>query len=337
MEHRTGTFTLPGAMLLESGERLEGVQLAFESLGSLSGEVVLLLHGAFRSHLAFARPFDAALWSPDGWAAELLGAGRPLDPAQIGILSVNLLGSPFGSTSAATAHPDGNPWAERFPELSVADLAQPLPALLDHLGIERLRAVVGFSLGGMVALDLASKEPERVPAVATVLGPATLTDSMRRKLAMATRMLTSDPEFNSPEPLKVCGALKRLRLTHLRDLYTRDWLSHRFEDLFAAERALEQEAMTFARTFDPWCYLTLCRVMASADLTQELKGVRGRALVVSCATDEFAFPSRMQDTYHALSAAGVKARYYEIQSEAGHRAPYLEPKKLLTVLAELLG
>ncbi|MFN7132996.1 MAG: alpha/beta fold hydrolase [Myxococcales bacterium] len=336
MTHRSGEFALEGPLLLDSGERLTGVRLAWESWGALTGDVVLLLHGLSHSHRAL-QPAAEGLWSPGGWGAPFAGPGKLIEPSHFGILSVGLLGSPFGSTSPASPQTGGEPWGERFPELSVGDLSQPLPALLDHLGIPTVRAVIGVSLGGMVALDLASKEPERIRAVATLLGPAALPDFVRRRLGMARQMLQADPDFTSQDPARARGALKRLRLTHLRDLYPRDWLARRFDDVFAAERALEQEAGAFARTFDPWAYLTLCRAMANCDLMEELRGVRGRALVVACASDDFAPPSRMQDTYHALSAAGVRARYFEIQSEAGHRAPYTEPRKLLPALAELLS
>jgi homoserine O-acetyltransferase len=225
---------------------------------------------------------------------------------------------------------------DEFPELSVSDQAGALASLLAALGIQRARAVIGFSLGGMVALAFGALYPDRAAAVASVFGPASMGRSARRRMGMVGQLLSADPEYGRVGE-GTRRALSRARLAALRDLYPRDYLLARFPDLFAAERALHAEADSFSESFDARCYLTLVRCMASGDLTESLGRYGPKVMLLACSSDELATPSSMRDTYHALTAAGGRTRYVEIQSEAGHRACYLEPEKIAPALGEVFS
>ena len=133
------------------------------------------------------------------------------------------------------------------------------------------------------------------------------------------------------------AALQRARLTLLRDLADRDHLLRTHGDLFGGERALEQEALSFARQFDANCYATLCESHARVDLHESLSRIKARTLLLTASSDPFAPPERARDTYHRLIANGVSARYHELQSDAGHQTYSLEAAKVGQVLREFFG
>ncbi|HEY3452111.1 MAG TPA: alpha/beta fold hydrolase [Myxococcales bacterium] len=324
---------LPEPLRLSSGARLEKACLAFRSWGERrSDNTLVLLHGLSRSPAA-QQDGAAPGRSTGGWANALFGAGRPFDPGRYHVVCPNLLGSPFGSTSAASPE-----WRDRpFPELSVTDQADAVAAFLQAQGHEKVRAVVGFSLGGTVALALAARHPGLVRAVATLGGPALLPAAARRRLGLVATMLLADPEYRGDgQGPGAARALRRVRVALLRDLYPRDYSLMR-GGAFESERLLDAEAEQFTREFDARCYLTLCRAMASADLTGDLAAVKARCLVAACSTDPLATSTAMQDTYHSLTAAGVRTRYFEIAADGGHHAFYKEPESLAFPLHDLIS
>ncbi len=324
-------ITLPEPLRLLGGARLEQACVAFRTWGERRDDnTVVLLHGLSRSPAAQQDGASPGR-STGGWANLLFGPGRPFDPARLHLLCPSLLGSPFGSTCAASPEWQGRP----FQELSVHDQADAVAALLRAQGHQRVRAVVGFSLGGTVALALAARHPGLARSVATLGGPALLPAAARKRLALVATMLLADPEYRADgQGPGAARALRRVRVALLRDLVPHDEALQR-GSAFEAERLLDAEAEQFAREFDARCFLTLCRAMASADLSAALPAVKGRCLVAACSTDPLATSTAMQDTYHALTAAGVRTRYFEIAAGGGHHAFYKQPESLAFPLHDL--
>lgn len=324
---------LPGPLPLSSGAKLDKACVAFQTWGERRQEnTLVLLHGLARSPDALLEGAVPGR-SLGGWANALFGPGRPFDPARFHIVCPNLLGSPFGSTSAASPE-----WHDRpFPEVSVLDQADAVAAGLAAQGIAKVRAVVGFSLGGTVALALAARHPELMRAVGTLGGPVLLPAAARKRLAMVATMLLADPEYRADgQGPGASRALRRVRVSMLRDLYPHDYALAR-GGAFESERLLDAEAEQFSKDFDARCYLTLCRAFSSADLTEAVGSVKARCLVAACSTDPLATSTAMQDTYHALTAAGARTRYFEMASESGHHAFYRDPESLVFPLHDLIA
>jgi homoserine O-acetyltransferase/O-succinyltransferase len=332
MPQEFATVPLAEPLRLSAGGRLEHVTVAYGAWGERRpGSAVVLLHGLSRSHRALCAQATPGR-SSDGWANALFASGQPLDPAaRHWIVCPNLLGSPFGSTSPASAEWAGRP----FPELSVLDQADAVHGFMQALGLKKPR-VVGFSLGGMVALALAARHPACLRGAATLGGPVILPAAGRRRLGLVATMLLADPEYRADgQGEGAVRALKRARLAMLRDLYPHD---HALRGgAFESERALEAEADSFARTFDGRCYLSLCRAMSACDLSGAVTSIKARFLVAASSSDPLATAASMQDTYHLLTAAGVRTRYFEVGGEGGHHAFYREANDLAFALRDMVN
>jgi homoserine O-acetyltransferase len=328
----THVFTVP--LPLEEGGLLSGAQVAYSIYGQPSDEnAVVLLHDLSHSHLA-AGPEEDGDFRAAGWARELIGPGRPLDPEQLAIIVPNLLGSPFGSTSPVTVDPtSGAPMGAGLPDLSVLDMARAVSALLRVLEVRRVRALVGVGLGGQVALRLAALFPELAAGVVTLGAAHSLPETLREKLGLTRQVLWMDPEFKGGryapgQPPR--RTLRKLRLEYLRLLHGRDHPSA------PTESALEAEAEAFASTFDANAWALLCSAYVACDLSENLAEIQARTLLIAGATDALAPPARVRDTYHRLSAAGVRARYHELPGTGDHGALLTDAQRLHGPLRDFL-
>src|SRR6476469_10682367 len=141
---------------LDGGQRLDGVRIAYETYGTLAadkGNAVLVCHALTGDqHLASPHPITGK----PGWWDRMVGPGKPIDTDRFHVICANVIGGCMGSTGPASTAPDGQPYAMRFPVITIRDMVRAQVALLDGLGIERLHAVVGGSMGGMQALSLAA-------------------------------------------------------------------------------------------------------------------------------------------------------------------------------------
>jgi homoserine O-acetyltransferase len=167
--------TSPSLMLetplpLDSGQSLERVTIAYETYGELAAEksnAILVPHALTGDqHLASPHPITGK----PGWWDRMVGPGKPIDTDRFHVICANVIGGCMGSTGPASAAPDGGLWAMRLPVITIRDMVRAQVALLAALGIERLHAVVGGSMGGMQALSLAANFPDsvnRVLAIAT--------------------------------------------------------------------------------------------------------------------------------------------------------------------------
>ncbi|MEO6908516.1 MAG: alpha/beta fold hydrolase, partial [Abditibacteriaceae bacterium] len=169
------TFTL------QSGARLSHAQLAYETYGTLNengDNAVLVFHALTGSHHAagFTESLPAqagksaqSFWTEEcrvGWWNEFIGPGKSIDTDRFFVICANYLGGCYGSTGPSSIDPEtGNSYGSRFPKITVADIADSQMRLADHLGITRLHTVVGASLGGMLALSVATRYPKRVQTV----------------------------------------------------------------------------------------------------------------------------------------------------------------------------
>ena len=328
MYQTTGCYVSPVALPLEEGGLLGGAQVAWCAYGERSDDnVVVLLHDLTHSHQALAAP-SGSLFRSSGWGAELVGVGRPLDTSGLHVVVPNLLGSPFGSTSPVSVDPQsGRPYCAALPTVTVLDMARAVAALLRDMKVMRARTLVGVGLGGVVALRLAALFPELAASVVVLGAARTLPESLRERFGLTRHALRMDAD--SPQ-----RTLRKQYLEYLRLVQGPGVMASEPPD--SAGLALEAEAQAFADTFDANAWALLCTAYAGADLSECLAEVRAPVLLAAAANDALAPPSRVRDTYHQLSAVGVRAHYHELPEPCAHRDLLSEARRLHGPLRDFL-
>jgi homoserine acetyltransferase len=164
----------PGVFpVLYSQTPLPEFQIAYETWGTLNAarDNAILLHtGLSASSHAASTPTNPA----PGWWEKFIGPGKALDTNQFFIICTNVLGGCYGSTGPSSLNPltPGDAYATRFPVLSIWDMARAQFHLLDTLGISKLYATVGSSMGGMTSLATGWLHPDRVGKIVSISGTA---------------------------------------------------------------------------------------------------------------------------------------------------------------------
>ncbi len=325
MYQTTGSQTLPVALPLEEGGLLGGASIVWHAYGERSDDnVVVLLHDLASSHQALG-PVEAAAFQPSGWGTELVGEGRPLDTSTLHVVVPNLLGSPFGSTSPVTVDTKvGRPYGPALPTVTVTDMARTVAALLRGMKVERARALVGVGLGGLVAMQLAALFPELTSAVGVLGAARALPEPLREQFGLTRHLLRMDPDFREGQYAPGQGpkrTLRKLRLEYLRRVGASE---------------LEADADAFAESFDANAWALLCTAYAGGDVTDSLTKIRVPVLLVTGADDVLAPPSRVRDTYHLLTAAGVRAHYHELPAPCAHADLLTQASRLHGPLRDFL-
>jgi hypothetical protein len=166
------TFHSPEPLLLDWGGVLRSFDIAYETWGTLNTDRsnAILLHTGL-SASSHAASTDAN--PKPGWWERFIGPGRPLDTDHFFVVCTNVLGGCYGSTGPKSIDPaDGEQYATRFPILTMEDMVRAQFRLLDQLGVEKLYASVGSSMGGMQSLAAAVLFPQRVSRIVSISGCA---------------------------------------------------------------------------------------------------------------------------------------------------------------------
>jgi homoserine O-acetyltransferase len=326
--HATRYLQLSGSFELESGARLPSPTVAYRSWGRLDedgGNAVLVCHALTGS---------ADL---DRWWSPLLGTGRALDPERDFVLCSNVLGSCYGTTGPASERPDGaGRWGSAFPAVTIRDMVRVQAALLDALGVRRLRLVLGGSLGGMQALEWALLFPRRVSAVVPIAVSArhsawcvALSQAQRQAIFADPRWRGGDYPAHEP-PESGLAAARQLAMCTYR---SRESLERRFSrdvgagGRFAVEDWLDHHGRALVERFDAASYVALTRAMDTHDVGRArggwraaLAGVSLPALVVSIDSDVLYPPVEQAELAEALPAG----RLATLSSPHGHDAFLIE-------------
>ena len=340
-------FALPSPFAMKRGGALVGARVAYETWGTLNAardNAVLILTGLSPSAHAARNAID----DTPGWWEDIVGPGKGLDTNRWFVICMNTLGSCKGSTGPASIDPaTGAPYRLRFPELTLEDVGNAACALARGLGIERLAALVGCSMGGMASLGFLIRHPGAARAHVSVS-----TAAQAQPFAIAIRSLQReairlDPNWNEgnyddahyPETgislarklgvityrsaIEWSGRFGRIRL----DPEKRE--DEPFGAEFEVESYLNAHARRFVRGFDPNCYLYLSRASDWFDVGEYAEGdVRAalaktaleRALVIGVETD-ILFPLEQQrEIADGLRAGGAGVDFVGLDSPQGHDA-----------------
>ena len=326
---------------LQNGRVLAGASIAYETYGRLADDgrnAVLLTHGYTGSH-HFAGRSPANNNLPGSWDG-LVGPGKPIDTDRLFCVASNMLGSSFGSTNAASIDPaTGQPYGPDFPAITVRDIIAAQKALLDHLGVRHLVAVAGPSYGGYQAFQWAVAYPDMMDGVVAVVTAPKAQNAEQRLNELLARLAT-DPQWNGGRYYDRGGAkavLTQMRIETLKGYGIEAQLASRFPDPEAREAAIRKQAEDWARNWDANSLVILRRATVGFDTMREFAKIRAKLLYVLCRTDRLFPPVLAQEVMPALAAAGVEARFFELDSELGHLAAGPEHAKWGPVLREFLA
>ncbi|RYD38580.1 MAG: homoserine O-acetyltransferase [Verrucomicrobiaceae bacterium] len=362
---------------LRDGAMLPGVTLAYETHGELNADgsnAILLCHALSGSHHAagITRSIEGldGLWQPelhDGWWENMIGPGKAVDTGKYFIICANYLGGCYGSSGPASINPEtGLPYGSEFPSVSAADQAEMFASLLDSLGVGTLVAVIGPSVGGLVAATFATRFPSRVRNVIAIASGFKTT--VLNKLILFEQILAieNDPHFNAGDyygdqpplyGLALARMISHKTFVHLDSIEKRarqDVVQP--DDILAWYRVRDQfqsymlhqgkkfvnrfDANTYLRIIDMWSRYDAAHegdAETAADLFGRSKLAGQRWLVFSIDSDFCFYPEEQAELVKHLETAKVDVMHITVHSEKGHDSFLLEPDLYTPHISWVLG
>ena len=381
----TQYLDLKAPVRLDCGRELQPVRVAYETYGSLSparDNVILVCHAlSGDAHAAGVSRTASAGSTRDGFAAEerdglagralgwwdgMIGPGKAFDTDRYYVVSTNLLGGCRGTTGPCSTDPaTGRPYGPDFPVLTVADMVRTERGLLDELGIERLAAVAGGSLGGMQAFEWAILYPDQVDAVVAIASTHALHPQGVAWNAIAREAIMRDPAWQAGRyygtgrrPDAGMGVARMVgHVTYLSAMALHDKFGRRLQSAddirytiaepeFEVESYLHHQADSFVKRFDANTYLYLSRALTYFDLARQhgdgslgraLESVAARTLLIAFSSDWLYPPSASQEIAQALSALGKPVECHVIEAPYGHDCFLLEEERQTPVIRRFLA
>lgn len=360
----TQCYRISQEVVLEHGECLSGVIVAYETYGMLNKEK----SNAIQVCHALSGDAHAGGWHSEdekpGWWDIIIGPGKALDTDKFFIICSNVLGGCKGTTGPSSVNPKtGKPYGLDFPFITVKDMVDVQKRLLDHLGIDKLFAVVGGSFGGMQVLQWCVSYPDMVRLAIPI---ATSAYSSPQQIAfneVGRRAITSDPDWNSGNyygrtpPARGLSLARMIgHITYLSDesmhqkfgrkLQGKSDYGFDFSTLdFQVESYLSYHGEAFVKRFDANSYLYITKAIDYFDLTKRgtislteaFKSTKAKFLVISISSDWLYPPYQCKEIAEALSANDIDVRHCTIRSNYGHDAFLLESGQMNYTIGNFLS
>ncbi len=365
VEKKRFTFAEPPEMLeLESKAKIGPVTIAYESCGTLNPDksnVILVLHAlSGDSHMA---GYYSADDPKPGWWDIMVGPGKAMDTDKYFVVCSNIIGSCMGSTGPSSINPDTQKeFGKDFPMITIGDMVRCQKALMDHLGIEKILAVIGGSVGGMQVLEWCVRYPEMIESAIPI---ATTTRHSALAIAfneVARQAIMADPNWNDghyygdtkPDMglaiARMIGHItylsdEAMRLKFGRKLQNRSALSFEFGAEFQVESYLQYQGNKFIERFDAnsFLYITkaadyfdLSRDYGSGSLVNAFSKAVCKFLVVSF-TSDWLYPTyQSKEMVKAMKKNGLDVSFCEIDAQWGHDAFLLPNPRFSSLLSGFL-
>ena len=380
----TRYLELPSPLPLDCGRELHPVRIAYETYGKLApgrDNVILVCHALSGDAHAAGYSREAAMQSTrDGFGADdrdgdagkglgwwdgMIGPGKAFDTDHYYVISTNLLGGCRGTTGPSSLNPEtGRAYGSDFPVITVADMVRTERAFLDELGIERLAAVAGGSLGGMQAFEWAITYPDQVDAIVAIAATHALQPQGVAWNAIAREAIMRDPAWRQGDyyesgsaPVDGMGVARMIgHITYLSAPGLSDKFGRRFqfsddvrytitEPEFEVENYLRHQAASFVTRFDANTYLYTSRALTYFDLARQhgggslvraLESVRARTLLIAFSSDWLYPPSGSREIDDALRALGKPTELRVIEAPYGHDCFLLEEGRQTPIIRDFL-
>ncbi len=364
--------TFDDGILLECGTALPTHTVAYRTYGTLNADrsnAVLVCHALTGDQYVAE---DHPITGKPGWWTAVVGPGCPVDTNRFFVICPNVLGGCMGSTGPLSPRPraDGSdpsePWGTDFPPVTIRDMVRAQKQLIDYLGIQRLFAVIGGSMGGMQVLQWAAAYPDSVFAALPI---ATASYHSAQNIAfheVGRQAIFADPDWQAGQywrhgriparglaVARMCAHITYLSEEALTRKFGRRLQNapkdsteaiNLFGEMFEVESYLRHQGSTFVQRFDANSYLTITRAMdyfdlaadCGGDLATAFKGSRTRFLLASF-TSDWLFPTEeSRFVARALNRAGANVSFEEFPSDKGHDAFLLDEPDFHRTLAGFL-
>jgi homoserine O-acetyltransferase len=346
------------AINLESGQKLENVTLAYETYGRLNAEKnnAILIEHAFSgdAHAAGLHEGETA----PGWWDNMIGPGKAFDTNRYFVVCSNMIGGCKGSTGPSSTDPrTGKPYGLRFPVITVADMIEAQRHLIDHLGIRRLLAVSGGSMGGMLTLQWVASYPDRVRSaipIATTLkhSPQQIAfNEVGRQAVMADPSWRNGDYYETGQPERGLAVARMIgHITYMSDTSMEEKFSRRLKEEnysfsfnadFEVEGYLRYRGDNFVKRFDANSYLYITKAMDYFDLSGDKLILPGRMLdtrfLVIAFKSDWLYPAyQSEKLVNLLKTRHVDTTFCEITSTYGHDAFLLEVEEQTHLISHFL-
>jgi len=336
---------------LECGRSLGPIDVAYETYGQLNEKkdnAILITHALSGDAHVAGRPKKDD--RKPGWWDNMVGPGKPFDTSLYFVICSNCLGGCMGTTGPSSLDPQtGRPYGLSFPMITISDMVEVQQALLDYLGIEKLLAVAGGSMGGMQVLDWAIRYPQRVAAAIPIATTSRLSaqgiafDAVGRNAILTDQQFQEGMYYQSGKYPSAGLAVARMvgHITYLseeamhakfgRRLQRSEDYQYEFSNEFSVESYLDHQGSSFVDRFDANTYLYFSKAMdyfdlprQYGDLDQAMSLTQCRFLVLSYHSDWLFPPRQSQDLVDALMAQNKEVTYCNINCPFGHDSFLLE-------------
>jgi homoserine O-acetyltransferase len=380
----TQFLDLPLPVQLDGGRELHPIRVAYETYGTLAparDNVLLVCHAlSGDAHAAGYSRQPATESARDGFGADerdagkgrglgwwdgMIGPGKAFDTDRLFVVSTNLLGGCRGTTGPSSTNlATGRPYGSDFPVITVADMVRVQRAFLRALGITRLAAIAGGSLGGMQAFEWAIQYGRDVDAIVSIAGTHALQPQGVAWNAIARNAITADPDWQDGHyygtgraPTAGMGIARMIgHITYLSAQALRDKFGRRLQSAddirllltepeFQVESYLRHQADTFVKRFDANSYLYTSRALTYFDLARQygggslieaVRGITARTLLIAFSSDWLYPPSDSEQLATALRAAGKDVELHVIDAPYGHDCFLLEEGRQTPIIQGFL-
>jgi homoserine O-acetyltransferase len=332
-------------LVLSSGSELKHFTLAYETYGRLNTErnnAILICHAlSGDAHVAGYHTDDPK--EKPGWWDDAVGPGKMFDTNKYFVVCSNVLGGCMGSTGPASPHPkDGQPYGTRFPIVTIQDMVQAQTRLIDRLGIKRLFAIAGGSMGGMQALEWAVNYPERVESCLFIASTPIASAQQIAFNEIGRQAIYADPNWNGGDyydgerpgrglaVARMVGHITYMSESSLDDkfgrrLQDRKQKGYNFQTDFAVESYLKYQGNKFIERFDANSYLYVTKALDYYDVSEVYGSLEDAVAHVTCPflivsfSSDWLYPKRHHDELAgALRGVGKDVEQHHIEASFGH-------------------
>ncbi len=349
----------PDEMVLENGETLGPVTLAYETYGKLNQKrtnAILLVHAlSGDAHVAGISKEDGSL----GWWDNMVGPGKSFDTNKYFVVCSNVIGGCRGSTGPSSFdHKKERIYGLDFPLITVADMVDAQRHLIDFLGIDKLLTVAGGSMGGMQVLQWMVSYPERirsaVPIAVTLKhSPQQIAfNEVGRQAIMADPNWREGNYYDGPPPANGLALARMVgHITYMSDRSMEEKFGRRFRSIratdkfaqdFEVEGYLQNRGIHFVKRFDANSYLYVTKAMDYFDaskgrpLAETFKKLKAKVMVIAFKSDWLYPAYQSREIVRACKMAGLEVTFCEVDSTYGHDAFLLETEEVTHLIGYFL-